>query len=111
MECTTMTPLSPTTALDLPDRPENHYTDMGNALRLARRHGAVLRHVPEWGWLVWDGKRWQADRAGQVVELAKETILNMYAEAAEMGPNDTRHHEHVQHARRSESERKIKAMV
>lgn len=36
-------------------------TDLGNGERLAAWHGEDLRHVPAWGWLVWDGRRWTAD--------------------------------------------------
>lgn len=56
--------------------------DIGNAARFIAQHGNKLRYVPAWGWLVWDGTRWQRDAAGQVMELAKETARSMRLEAA-----------------------------
>ncbi|KAH0533500.1 hypothetical protein FGG08_007703, partial [Glutinoglossum americanum] len=48
-------------------------TDLGNAERLVARHGANLRYTAAWGWLVWDGRRWEVDGNGEVYRLAKET--------------------------------------
>jgi len=40
-------------------RPEARNTDLGNAERLAARHGDKLRYCHQWGaWLTWDGSRW-----------------------------------------------------
>ena len=58
-------------------------TDLGNAMRLVALHGEDLRYCYTWGkWLVWDGKRWVIDDVGQVEFLAKDTVRNIYAEAA-----------------------------
>lgn len=86
------------------------YTDLGNAERLVERHGEKLRYVPQWGWLVWDGKRWQRDETGQVMEFAKEMVSNLRREAAETrvpGRGD----ELWKHARSSESRMRLQAMV
>lgn len=43
-----------------------HLTDVGNAEVFIRLHGANMRWcdaIPGEGWLVWDGNRWQVDRA------------------------------------------------
>lgn len=85
------------------------YTDTGNAERLVRRHGDKLRHVYQWGWHVWDGRRWVRDTTNQAIELAKETIRNMYREAAELP--DALRGAHVDWATRSEGLFKLKAMV
>jgi putative DNA primase/helicase len=90
---------------------EQHYTDLGNARRLIERHGEQVRYVREWGWLVWDGKRWKRDDTGQVMEAAKETVLSLYADAATMAENDARRRKYVEHAERSESRYKLEAMV
>ena len=33
-------------------------TDMGNGRRFALRHAGNAAHVTGWGWMTWDGKRW-----------------------------------------------------
>jgi putative DNA primase/helicase len=95
--------------------PNGHYpkafnlTDAGNAARFADRHGANLRFVHLWNrWLVWDGKRWKIDECGEVVRLAKETVLAMLEEASSGEVIDK---ELVRHALRSESRQRIEAMI
>jgi putative DNA primase/helicase len=67
-----------------PDDQPEHLTDLGNALRLVRLYGQNMRYVAAWGWLVWDGKRWARDDAGQVMRWAKATALSLYGEASEL---------------------------
>ena len=60
-----------------------HYTDLGNAQRLAKAHGQDLHHVHPWSKaLVWDGTRWQLDATAEVTRFAKETITTLFREAA-----------------------------
>lgn len=93
---------------DVTEKPR--YTDTANAERLLERHGDKLRFVPEWGWLVWDGKRWRRDASGQVMELAKETIRNLRDEAVSVV--DSRRREELErHANGSEARAKLYAMV
>ncbi len=56
-------------------------SELGNAQRLAEKHGDHLRFVPETGvWLVWDGAwRWSADGAA-VTALAAQLPEVIYAE-------------------------------
>lgn len=68
----------PTTA---GDETREDLTDLGNARRLVRLYGQNLRYVEAWGWLVWDGKRWQKDETGAVMRLAKRTALTFYQDA------------------------------
>lgn len=68
----------PTTASD---EAREDLTDLGNARRLVRLYGQNLRYVEAWGWLVWDGKRWQKDETGAVMRLAKRTALTFYQDA------------------------------
>jgi putative DNA primase/helicase len=60
-----------------------HFTDLGNAQRLVRLHGHDLRFVYAWGWMTWDGRRWERDVSGAVARLAKETVLSFYSESEE----------------------------
>lgn len=88
-----------------------HLTDLGNARRLVARHGQDLRFCHPWGkWLVWTGKRWKIDNTGAVLRLAKETVRSIYAEAA-AEPDDKQRQRIVDHAVRSESAARIRAMV
>jgi len=64
---------------------EVHATDLGNSIRLVQRHGRDLRHVKEWGWwMAWNGQIWERGAEKAVVEKAKETVLAIYHEAAEL---------------------------
>ncbi len=65
----------------LPPSGAVHLTDLGNARRLIQRHGADMRHVPAWGWLCWDGKRWRQDDDGQIMRWAKDTAIALYDDA------------------------------
>jgi putative DNA primase/helicase len=38
-------------------------TDLGNLERFLERYGADFLYVEAWGWLAWDGKRWNRDMA------------------------------------------------
>lgn len=50
-------------------------TDLGNAKRFLRRFGHLFLFVREWGWLVWDGRRWARSGAeGQLEDMIKRTI-------------------------------------
>jgi primase-polymerase (primpol)-like protein len=62
-----------------------HLTDRGNGQRLAAAHGADLLHCFPWHkWNVWDGQRWRVDNTGEVMRLAKEVIVRLFAEAVAM---------------------------
>jgi putative DNA primase/helicase len=54
-------------------------TDIGNARRFAREHGADVRYCHPWQkWLIWDGKRWKADDTGDIFARAKRSALNQF---------------------------------
>lgn len=85
-------------------------TDWGNAQRLVKHHGHMIRYVPAWrAWLIFDMKRWAVDTEGKIEQLAKETIRAMWQERESM-PNDARD-KFGQHILRSEHEQRIKAMI
>ncbi|WP_338819594.1 hypothetical protein MTCOM_10940 [Moorella thermoacetica] len=93
------------------DEAREHLTDLGNARRLIKQHGENLHYCHPWGkWLVWDGKRWKKDETGAVLRLAKDTARSIYAEAAEE-PEEAIRKKIADHARKSESALRIKAMV
>lgn len=57
-------------------------TDLGNAERMVRRFGKVIRYcIPRKCWFIWNGKRWAIDRKGKINRLAKRVIRAGYSEA------------------------------
>ncbi len=62
----------------LPD--DLQLTDMGNARRFALQHNGNISFVSVWGWMIWNGKYWERDETGQVMEFAKETAKNLFRE-------------------------------
>lgn len=101
-----------------------HLTDFGNARRLVARHGGAMRFSPALGWLAWDGQRWQRDESGQIERWAKETVLSIYLESAEVSKaaskeTDDEKRDKLQkraaaliaHAKKSEEAGKLAAMV
>ena len=103
-----------------------HTTDLGNSERFIEQHGKDVKWWPQRGqWLIWDGKRWQVDEAGRIIELAKKTIKSIYkeAETAEkhngvvlIGGEPTKNEKTAarvlrSHAKASQAAARIKAML
>jgi putative DNA primase/helicase len=88
-----------------------HLTDLGNAERMLRDHGADLRYCHPWKrWLVWDGRRYAMDDSGAVVRRAKQTVRQILAEASELDDSAARKAT-LKHATQSEAAKKIDAMI
>ena len=87
-----------------------HSTDLGNAQRLVRLHGEDLRYCYQLGWLVWDGRRWKRSEEGEIEQRAKDTVRSIYTEAASC-PDEATRKALATHAKKSESEARIKAMI
>lgn len=83
-------------------------SDIANALRLVRTHGADIRFTAERGWLVWTGQRWEPDEKGlTVARLAKDVALAIFDEVKGSDHKD----ETYRHAKRSQSRTAIDNMV
>lgn len=67
------------------------WADLGNARRLVALHGRDLRynHLNK-EWYHWTGRRWQVDDSGEAVRRAKDTIREIYQEAAAEDSMDRR---------------------
>jgi P4 family phage/plasmid primase-like protien len=88
-----------------------HNSDLGNAQRLVAQHGQAIRYCHHLGeWLVWKGGLWTPDKSGEIICRAKQTIRNIYAEAAQLPQENTRTIL-VKHALHSEAASRIKSMV
>jgi putative DNA primase/helicase len=91
--------------------PFRNTTDLGNAERLVDMHGEDLRYVHDWGrFIVYDGQRWGMDRNGTVKQRAKDTVRSIYHEAGDATDADARR-DLVNHAKRSEAQSRIEAMI
>lgn len=88
-----------------------HFTDLGNARRLVRDHGADLHFVYELRrWFIWDDTRWCLDRTGEIVRRAKDSVRRMYADAARV-TDEKQRKALVRHALSSEAESRLRAMT
>lgn len=68
-------------ARELPHRDWGDLTTRGNGERVVDAHGADLRHTPEGGWYVWDGRRWGADPGDKAaLRRALDTLLALNSE-------------------------------
>lgn len=86
-------------------------TDLGNAERLVKYYGDILHYCYERGrWLIWNGRVWEWDAGDKIAALAKLTIRNIYHEAGNE-LDETKRKELVDHAKHSESDHRINAMV
>ena len=76
------------------DAPRRSYeqpelNDIGNAEHFAKLHGDRLKYVHAWNkWLVWDGCRWKLDDDGTPLQLAKQTVRDIFHDGV------TRHDQH-----------------
>lgn len=87
-------------------------TDYGNAERFVKLHGDITRYSTERKmWLIWTGKRWEWDLGNiRVQKLAKKTARAIYREASDELDDDLRK-ELVKHARSTERQARLDAMV
>ncbi len=86
-------------------------TDVGNSERMVAIHGKKLRYNYERGlWLLYTGKRWEWDAGGEIIKLAKETARKVYLEAANE-PDDNKREALAKHAKASQNNQRIKAMI
>jgi putative DNA primase/helicase len=88
-----------------------HRTDYGNALRLIAQHGKDLRYNFQRGrWLIWNGKQWAWDKAGEVTRKAKDAVRAVYSEAAKAQDSGERRALALW-ASRSEAEARLRSMI
>lgn len=60
-----------------------------NAKRLFHQYGDRIVYTPQFGWMVFDGRRWFRDTdLTQMLELAERTITAEYIKAAKIGGDD-----------------------
>ncbi|MGI8482752.1 MAG: DNA primase family protein, partial [Thermomicrobiales bacterium] len=90
--------------------PDFPLTDTGNAERLVARHGANIRFNYSRGiWHVWTDSYWGEDTAGQMDQLAKDTVRSIPQEA--VGLEGEAYTRRLKFAASSESSGKRAAMI
>lgn len=57
-------------------------TDLGNAQRFVARFGDDFKYVEQWGWLGWDGRRWNTHEAEAILSRAVHATIKAIAEEA-----------------------------
>jgi putative DNA primase/helicase len=102
----TATIAAPATRDDL-----ERFSDLGNARRLVRLHGADLRHVrAQRRWLLWDERRWRDDATGEADRRAKAVVDQLYADAA-AASHEAQRKVLVKHAVASDSAQRVRSML
>jgi putative DNA primase/helicase len=87
-----------------------HFTDMGNAQRMHALVKGQVFYVPQFDkWYIWAGTHWQEDNTFEIVKAAKQTVVNMYAEAATL--DDDKRKELIKWAIKSEARQRLEAMI
>jgi putative DNA primase/helicase len=57
-------------------------TDLGNLERFLARYGDDFLYVEQWGWLAWDGRRWNRDMAVSLLGHAVQRTMRAIQEEA-----------------------------
>lgn len=81
--------------------------DLANASDLVAVYGHEFRYGKFCGWLHWDGRRWQRDAAGVIVQRAKEVARSLLADL----PNYLEDRAAVKRILDAQSARRVHAMV
>lgn len=64
-------------------------TEFGNSKRLIATFGDLFRFVPEWDWVIWDGRRWERNPIG-MEDFAKKTVHITQATAIQVADDEHR---------------------
>lgn len=59
-------------------------TDLGNLERFLARYGANFLYVEAWGWLAWDGQRWNRDMAVPMIGRAVQETMRLMQDEADL---------------------------
>ena len=96
-------------SLSFADSPHN--TDMGNARRMLAVVKDKVFYVPEFDrWYIWAETHWQEDTTLEIMRFAKQTVTQMYVEAAAVEDDDKRKHL-IKWAIASEARQRLEAMI
>ena len=65
-------------------------TDMGNGKRFMARYREQFKHSRAWGWLRWNGYKWERNADVLVMDAARHTAQMIFSEAANATPEDSK---------------------
>jgi len=87
-----------------------NFTDLGNAQRLVKLQEKNLLHCPAIGDLIWNGTHYERDELKRAMQLAIQSVRQLHVEA--FREDDSTIRERLSnHANKSESEQKLRAML
>lgn len=73
---------------DRPITEKCYTTDMGNSQRFAIRFSGEFKHSKAWGWLRWNGYKWERDADVLVMDAARHTARCIFEEARDAANPD-----------------------
>lgn len=73
---------------DKPITEKVYLTDMGNGRRFAIRFSDQVKYNKAWGWLHWNGSKWQRDADTPVMDAARYTAMQIFSEARDSANPD-----------------------
>jgi len=86
-------------------------TELGNSERFINDYGYKIKHNFTTGkWHLWNGKLWEEDNLGYVVEMGKNTVRQIYSEIEYAG-HENEKKEIFKHALKSECSAQINSMI
>jgi putative DNA primase/helicase len=86
-------------------------SDLGNAKRFAALHsGDVFYSAERRKWIFWNGRFWEWDIQGKVIDLAEDVLMAIYQEASVTTEKKLRE-ALAKHALKTEARRQIEAML
>lgn len=89
---------------------QQRYNDTFNALKLVEMYGDVIRYNKNWGWIAWDGQRWEVDAEDLVIERATQTLEKLGVQALQLADKQERG-ALLAHVNRSLDYNKLTSMV
>jgi putative DNA primase/helicase len=102
--------------LKLPSQEEitldEEFSDRNNSLILAKHLAGKVLWVPQWGWLLWDGKSWKRDPSGdRTLVLARDLLPKHYIDLLVSETSSNRRAQLCDYARRAHSLRHLSAAL
>jgi putative DNA primase/helicase len=86
-------------------------TDLGNAKRFETLHSGNIFYTAERRkWIIWNGKFWEWDIRGKVIDLAEDVLRSIYREASTAQEKEQRE-AIAKHATKTESRQRVEAML
>lgn len=75
---------------DRPITEKCYLTDMGNGRRFALRFSDQFKYNKAWGWLYWNGSKWERNVDAQVMNAARYTAMALFNEVMSSNPDDVK---------------------